>query len=261
MSPSEFVFLFVYLPWACAFLGVGAFSFTFIMGGSTLRTIIMGKLDKSTHYALGFSDGGGITQLKRYHFDGTHGILEAGKEYVPFTTPLSDTEYTATPIVYPNGAVDEVKRQVDEQNAINVAEAKRRTFEMGLMNEMAKKRATFEGRPFWLLHLGVNAAEQPSVVYAQQKAKERKGAAVTAAELISVDTIKDFMSSNFSRDRLWSIFQKGRDVEAYGRPKKPFNPMLIIIAVVAAILILVGALVLSGQLDFTGWLKGMGVMK
>jgi hypothetical protein len=134
--------------------------------------------------------------------------------------------------------------------------------ELPMINEIAKKRCTFEGRPLWLVHMGKNVAETPALVYAQQKAAEMKRApSVTPVELVSVDAIKDFLSANFSRDRMWGLFNKGRDYEAYGRPKKPLNPLLIIILIVGVLFIGLGALILSGGIDFSGFLKNLGVMR
>ena len=266
MTPTEFVLWFVYIPWGLCFISVFGFLFTVILGGETLRTLIMGRLDKRTHFALAVSDGGGAASLKRYHFDGTHGVLEReeGKrmEFLPFTTPLSDKDYTPNLLVAQPNATDEQRQLIDEENDRRRAEADRLNHEYPLLNEMAKKRSTLEGRPLWLVHTGKNVAEPPSMVYLQEKAKQYKNAPiVTPVELVSVDTIKDFFTANFSRDRLWSIFQKGRDVEAYGRPKKPLNPLILILGAVAVIFILGGVLILTGGVDFSGWLKGLGVMR
>jgi len=262
LTPTEFVLWFVYLPWGIALICLLAFVLLIVLGGETLRTLVMGRLDKRTHYAMAFSDGGGGAVLKRYHFDGTHGILENDKEFLPFTTPLSDREYTPRLLVPTKEATPEQVDAINEENQKRLAEANRLNAEMPLINEVAKKRSTFEGRPLWLVHMGKNVAETPALIHAQEKAAQmRRAPQITPVELLSVDIIKDFLSANFSRDRLWSLVQKGRDIEAYGRPKKPLNPLLIIILVVGFLFIGLGIYILMGGFDFSGFLKGLGVMR
>jgi hypothetical protein len=71
--------------------------------------------------------------------------------------------------------------------------------------------------------------------------------------------VKDYMTMNFSRKRLYSIWKSGEDAGRYGRPKQPMNPLLILVLLVAGLLLIVGLLILSGKLDLGGWFTSIGL--
>jgi hypothetical protein len=254
------MFYYVYIPWALAGLGWLAAIFLFAMGGGTLMTLIQGKMDKRSHFALSWMDGG-LATLKRVHHFGKQGILEGDGELMLYPTPLSNVTYQETPIVPRGDEAPLVLEAIKAENERRKTDAERLNRELPSINEAVKATTMFEGKPLWIYNESIGAAVTPETLKVMEEAKRRMRGGMTqrVISVVSAATIKDFIGMNFSRQTLIGILRAGEDMGLYGRPKKPFNPILILVIFVAVLFILIGVLILTGKLDFSGWLKGLGV--
>lgn len=246
------------LPYGLAFVAVMSTVFLIVMGGSTLSTLIMAKLIKGSQLVLSFSDGG-LAELRRMDFKGEHGVLEDGRNFLLYATPLSDTTYSPDLLVIKPGDSDDMVKAITIENARRTAEADRLNAQMPFLNDMSKRRSFLQGNPLWIGHAGLGVAFPPMLLGEMEKAgiKIPKGSQVAKLELITADTIKDFVKMNFSRKRLTSIYRAGVDEGLFGRPRKPFNPLIIILAVFAIIALMIGLLILSGKVDLSGMVRGV----
>ena len=217
MTPGEFVFYYVYLPWSMAIIGIIASVIMFVLGGPELRTIIGGKLDPRANFVFSWVDGGAAT-IKKYHqFE--HGVMEGDKEFLLYATPLSDVQYDTTVSfeaarkMMPGSFSDEVVRgMVEAENLKRGADDARKNGEMPVLNEAAKGQCHFAGKPCWIGHRSIGIAMQPTLVEELQKNRRKVRSSSKQANLyaVGVDTIKDFVSMNFSPKRLFQIWQRRR---------------------------------------------------
>jgi len=270
MTYGEFAFYYMILPWMIALVGACACILVVVIGGSELRTIISGKLNGKAQFVLGWVDGG-KTVLRAYE-PLEPGIMARnnGKEFICYTTPQADVKYQARLVsmedarkAMPNIDEATLVEMVKIENASRTEAVNKKDGEMEAVNEAAKTKASFCGRPLWLGHLSVGAAVQPELATLLEKSKYgRKSLDKAVQQFLDVanpDTIKEFMTYNFNSGILYSILRRGIDYGKYGKPKKPFPMIVVIVILVALGMVVVGMLILSGKIDVSGWVKGLGL--
>jgi hypothetical protein len=270
MTYGEFAFYYMILPWMIALIGACACILVVVIGGSELRTILTGKLNGKAQFVLGWVDGG-KTVLKAYE-PLEPGIMARnnGKEFICYTTPQTDVKYQTKLIsledakkAMPDTDIEDLKKMVEAENAARVVAVKVKDAEMETVNEAAKTKASFCGRPLWLGHLSIGAAVQPELAVLLEKSKYRRKSLDKAVQqfldVANPDTIKEFMTYNFNSGILYSILRRGIDYGKYGKPKKGFPMIIVVIVLVALGLGLLGMLIVSGKLDLSGWVKGLGL--
>ena len=278
MTYGEFFFFYMLLPYIFAIVGILAAILMFVLGGSELRTIIGGKMNPRVHFVLGWSDGG-KTELRSYIPFEPH--IMARKNYTEFLTystalPGSDSgnKYAANLVTFDQArkvipaAVSDVlvQAQVDEENAKRVAEAERANqLDSGMipLNEAVATKTSFCGRPLWIGHISAGAAVQPELLRKLEGLKRRikhpEAAKQFEFDYCTPETIKTWFVGNFNNGILYSILRRGIDFGKYGKPKQGF-PMIILLLIFGAIGILVlGFLIISGKLDVSGFVKGLGL--
>jgi hypothetical protein len=157
------------LPYGLAFIAVMSTVFLIVMGGSTLSTLIMAKLIKGSQLVLSFSDGG-LAELRRMDFKGEHGVLEDGRNFLLYATPLSDTTYSPDLLVIKPGDSDDMIKAITIENARRTAEANRLNAQMPFLNDMSKRRSFLQGKPLWIGHAGLGVAFPPTLLGEMEKA-------------------------------------------------------------------------------------------
>jgi hypothetical protein len=270
MTYGEFAFYYMILPWMFALIGVCACVLVVVIGGSELRTILSAKLNGKAQFVLGWFDGG-KTVLRAYE-PLEPGIMarDNGKEFITYTTPQADVKYQTKLVsmedarkAMPDMDEETLRKMVEEENATRVGAVKVKDGEMGMVNEAAKTKASFCGRPLWLGHLSVGAAVQPELAVLLERSKYGRRSLDKSVhhslDVANPDTIKEFMTYNFNSGILYSILRRGIDYGKYGKPKKPFPMIIIIVILIALGMIVVGMLILSGKIDVSGWVKGLGL--
>jgi hypothetical protein len=271
LTYGEFFLYYMLLPWLFALICFGAAAFIVILGGSELRTILGGKMNPHAHFVLGWFDGG-RTELRTYvPFEPNIMTRKNVTEFLTYSTALSKAEYGANMVSFDQARrsvppeIDDatVQAMVQQENLKRVAEAQRKNLELPQLNEAASTKTSFCGRPLWVGHLGVGAALQPELLRKlegnERLAKRVDRATQSEIDLISPDTIKDFFLGNFNSGILYSILRRGIDYGKYGKPKQGFPMILLLVLGLAAVLLIVGFLILSGKLDVSGFVKSLGL--
>lgn len=264
MTPNEFMIFYVILPWGLAILGALTTVIAFALGGPELITLMKGRMDSKAQFVFSWVDGGQAT-LEKYHpFE--HGVLEENNKFLLYATPLSDKSYQPTLITLeqvlkamPEISEESAKQMVEAENLKRLGAAKQYAEEMPTLNEASKAQCTFAGKPCWLGHRSIGVAMTPSLLELAEKNRRRIGKKATqsALQTVNVDTIKDFLTMNFSPRRLFQIWRSGEDAGIHGRPKKPFPMLLIIILFGALLFLAIGALIVTGKIDLGGFAKGI----
>jgi hypothetical protein len=270
LTYGEFFFYYMLLPWIVAVICGLACVLVVVIGGSELRTILAGKLNGKAQFVLGWIDGG--KSVLRAYEPLEPGVMARnnGKEFICYTSPQTDVNYQIKLVTLedarkamPGMAEDVLRKMVEDENASRVEAVKVKNTEMMTVNEAAKTKASFCGRPLWLGHLSVGAAVQPELAVLLEKTKYgRKSldkAVQRSLDVANPDTIKEFMTYNFNSGLLYSILRRGQDAGRYGKPKKPFPMFVAIIILVALGLGILGILIVSGQIDVSGFVKGLGL--
>lgn len=264
MTPNEFMFWYVVLPWGLAIFGGGIGLLVFVLGGPELKTIMGARMDPRCQLVFSWVDGGHATLEKYRPFE--HGVLENDNQFLLYATPLGDKTYQPQLL-----SVDQVKRAMPDLDAASVEEvvktenekrlAKAQAYasDMPKLNEAAKSQCTFAGKPCWIGHRSLGVALTPAMLELAERRKRRIGkkASMASIETTEVDSIKDFLTMNFSPRRLFQIWRSGEDAGLHGRPKKPFPTFLIVVLLGAVVFLIIGALILTGKVDLGGFARGI----
>jgi len=268
MSYGEFFVFYIMLPWGLALVSFSALILIVAVGGPELRTIISAKLDGACQLVLGWVDGGTFKLMKYYPWE--HGIMKNGNNFMQYTTPLPGLTFEPKKITFaearkqvkPEVANDQqLQALVDKQNADWAVEAAKENIAMKQLNEDVKAKGTFCGRPLWLGHLSIGVSTTPQFMDRLTKVKNphlKQPVRVDSLEPTEIN-IKDFLAVRFSPVTMFSILRAGEDYGRYGRPKGKFPVLIFVIVILAALFLVIGFLILSGRLDVSEWVKGMGL--
>ena len=173
----------------------------------------------------------------------------------------------AVPAAIPDSQVLQMVDVENAKRAAAAAELNARRPEMFALNDAASTKTSFCGKPLWIGHVSAGAAVQPNLLrilertknWAKLSEEQREKTRVSVLDFVSPESIKDWFLGNFNSGILYGILRCGIDYGKYGKPKQPFPMFVLIIVLLAIGLLVLGFLIVSGKLNVSGFVKGLGL--